>query len=56
MMLRPPPSLDIVVHCYNEEAVLPKTARQLELAMDALLSSGSVASEPPGACAGSFPG
>lgn len=44
MTLRSAPSLDIVVPCYNEEAVLPETARQLAALLDALGAAGSVAS------------
>jgi glycosyltransferase involved in cell wall biosynthesis len=42
--LRPAPSLDIVVPCFNEEEVLPETARQLTALIDAMLAAGSVAS------------
>jgi len=44
MTLRAAPSLDIVVPCYNEEAVLPETARQLTALLDRLLAAGSVTS------------
>nr|WP_295658796.1 glycosyltransferase family 2 protein [Polymorphobacter sp.] len=44
MTLRAAPSLDIVVPCYNEEAVLPETARQLGALLDSLLAAGSVSS------------
>ena len=34
--------LSIVVPCYNEEAVLPETTRQLGLLLDALGASGRI--------------
>ncbi|QYE34621.1 glycosyltransferase family 2 protein [Polymorphobacter sp. PAMC 29334] len=44
MTLRAAPSLDIVVPCYNEEEVLPETARQLTALLDNLLAAGNVTS------------
>ncbi|UAJ09805.1 glycosyltransferase family 2 protein [Glacieibacterium megasporae] len=44
MTLRAAPSLDIVVPCYNEEEVLPETARQLTALLDSLLAAGNVTS------------
>ncbi len=44
MTLRAPPSLGLVLPCYNEEAVLPETARQLTALIDGLLASGRIAS------------
>lgn len=46
MSLRPPPTLAIVVPCYNEEAVLPETARQLGALLDDLLAAGRIAPGP----------
>ena len=40
--MRAAPSLDVVVPCYNEEEVLPETARQLGALLDALLAAGSI--------------
>lgn len=42
MTLRSPPTLDIVVPCFNEEEVLPETARQLGVLLDAMLGAGSI--------------
>jgi glycosyltransferase involved in cell wall biosynthesis len=44
MTLRPPPSLGLVLPCYNEEAVLPETARQLTALIDSLSADGRIAS------------
>ena len=44
MTLRPPPSLGLVLPCYNEDAVLPETARQLLALIDDLEADGSIAS------------
>ncbi len=44
MTLRAPPSLGLVLPCYNEEAVLPETARALTALLDDLLASGRIAS------------
>lgn len=44
MSLLAPPSLGLVVPCYNEEAVLGETARQLGLLLDGLLAQGRIAS------------
>lgn len=38
-----PPTLSIVVPCYNEEAVLPEAARQLSALLDELESAGTIA-------------
>ena len=46
MSLRPPPSLGIVVPCYNEEEVLPETARRLAALLDALIAAGRIAPRP----------
>lgn len=46
MILRAPPSLDIVVPCYNEAAVLPETARRLTALLDRLVAAGRVAAGP----------
>lgn len=40
-----PPRLAIVVPCYNEEAVLPETARRLALLLDALRCEGEIAAD-----------
>jgi glycosyltransferase involved in cell wall biosynthesis len=41
-MTTSPPLLTIVVPCYNEEAVLPETARRLEALLASMVDSGSV--------------
>ena len=38
-----PPSMVIVVPCYNEEAVLPETAKRLLALLDLLISAGQLA-------------
>ena len=38
-------TLYIVVPCYNEEAVLPETARRLSEKLEQLISGGSVSGE-----------
>ncbi len=43
MSLRPPPSLGLVLPCYNEEAVLPETTRQLLALLDGLQADGRIA-------------
>ena len=40
--MNPTPTLYIVVPCYNEEEVLPETARRLSELMDSLISFGEV--------------
>lgn len=36
------PNIGVVVPCYNEEAILPETARQLRAKLDALVEQGAV--------------
>lgn len=43
--MNPTPTLYIVVPCYNEEEVLPETARRLSELMDSLISFGEVTPE-----------
>ena len=43
--MNPTPTLYIVVPCYNEEEVLPETARRLSALMDSLISFGEVTPE-----------
>lgn len=40
-----PPSVNLVVPCYNEEDVLPETARRLAALLDALTAEGHVAAD-----------
>jgi glycosyltransferase involved in cell wall biosynthesis len=40
-----PPFLNVVVPCYNEEEVLPATARQLSALLDGMIAAGSVTPE-----------
>lgn len=44
--LRAPPTLSIVVPCYNEIEVLPETVRQLGRLLDELLAAGRIAAAP----------
>jgi polyisoprenyl-phosphate glycosyltransferase len=44
MSLRSPPSIALVLPCYNEEAVLPETASRLRVLLDGLLAEGHIAS------------
>ncbi len=44
--LRAPPTLSIVVPCYNETEVLPETVRQLGGLLDELLAAGRIAAAP----------
>ena len=46
MTLRPPPALAVVVPCYDEEAVLPETARRLADLLTALTEAGRIAPDP----------
>ena len=43
--MNPTPTLYIVVPCYNEEEVLPETARRLSALMDSLISFGEISPE-----------
>ncbi len=40
-----PNTLYIVVPCYNEEAVLPETAKRLRAKLEALIAAGQVSPE-----------
>lgn len=42
--MRPAPHIGLVVPCYNEEAVLPETARQLAILLDQLIAEARIAS------------
>lgn len=42
-MQRAPPTISLVVPCYNEQEALPETARQLDALLDRLVSEGRIA-------------
>lgn len=44
-MLKPAPTIEFIVPCYNEEAVLPATARQLEALLSHLVEQGDIAAD-----------